>query len=67
MIFKEIYANSFFTKYSKQVKNWKHKSRGKNGRGNEVAFSEEDYKQIKKGLIRQHKVLIKHIEKLIKK
>jgi hypothetical protein len=50
MIWKFIKADQFFPKYCQHIKSYKHKIRGKNGRGNPVAFSEQDLKEIKKGL-----------------
>lgn len=45
-IFKYIKADSFFRDYLPNIRNYKHKIRGKNGRGNPCSFSEEEKKQI---------------------
>lgn len=50
MIWKFIKADNFFPKYCPQIKSYKHKIRGKNGRGNPVEFTDEEKKQIKAGL-----------------
>lgn len=49
-IFEYIKAAQFFPKYAPGVENWKHKLRGKNGRGNPLEFSVNDKAEIKKGL-----------------
>lgn len=49
-IFKFIVAAYFFPKYASDVVNWKHKCRGKNGRGNPVGFTDEDIEHIRRGL-----------------
>lgn len=50
MIFQFIKAANFFPVYAPDVKDWKKKMTGKNGRGNPVDFSEDDKAAIKKGL-----------------
>ncbi len=45
-----IKADSFFRDYLPHVKNYKHKIRGKNGRGNPVDFSEQEKQQIVEAL-----------------
>jgi hypothetical protein len=50
MIWKFIKADQFFPKYCPHIKSYKHKIRGKNGRGNPVEFTEEEKKQIRTGL-----------------
>lgn len=49
-VFKYIVANKFFPQYAPRVKSWKHKLRGKNGRGNPIEWSEQDKADIKAGL-----------------
>lgn len=49
-IFKYIKADSFFKDYLPNIKNFKHKIRRRNGRGNHVEFSEAEKEQIKKAL-----------------
>lgn len=49
-IFEYIKADKFFPSYAQTVKNYKHKCRGKNGRGNPIEFSEQDKKEILRGL-----------------
>jgi hypothetical protein len=49
-VFQFIKADQFFPKYCPSIKSYKHKIRGKNGRGNPVEFSTEERKQIKAGL-----------------
>lgn len=56
-IWKFIKADQFFPAYCPEVKNFKRKISGHNGRGNPVEFTEEEKKQIKKGL----KILFKDI------
>jgi len=58
-IFTYIKADKFFPEYCPQIKSYKHKIRGKNGRGNPIEFSKEEMKQIKKGL----KQLLKDLSK----
>ena len=50
MIWNYIKADSFFKDYLPQIKSYKHKIRGKNGRGNPVDFSPDEKKQIKQAL-----------------
>ncbi|RUP39774.1 MAG: hypothetical protein EKK63_09045 [Acinetobacter sp.] len=50
MIWNYIKADSFFRDYLPHVKNYKHKIRGKNGRGNPVEFPPADKAAIKAGL-----------------
>jgi hypothetical protein len=56
-IFTFIKAAQFFPVYAPDVINWKHKLREKNGRGNELHFSESDLKQIRAGLTKLFKDL----------
>lgn len=42
-----IKADSFFRDYLPGLKNYKHKIRGKNGRGNPVEFTDQEKKEIK--------------------
>jgi hypothetical protein len=51
-VFQFIKADQFFPKYCPSIKSYKHKIRGKNGRGNPVEFSAEERKQIRDGLKR---------------
>lgn len=51
-LFNFIKAANFFPIYANDVKDWKKKMTGKNGRGNPLEFSEEDKKIIKSGLKR---------------
>jgi len=57
MIFSYIKADQFFPKYCPEIKSYKHKIRGLNGRGNPVYFSADEQKQIRKGL----KMLLKDL------
>lgn len=50
MLFDYIKADSFFRDYLPQIKSYKHKIRGKNGRGNPVNFSPEEKVLINKAL-----------------
>lgn len=50
MIFQFIKADQFFPAYLPHIKNYKHKIRGKNGRGNPIEFTEAELKDIKKAL-----------------
>ena len=50
MIFNYIKAAKFFPKYAPEVKDWKKKLTGKNGRGNFIEFSVSDNKAIKAGV-----------------
>lgn len=50
MIWKFIKAEQFFPRYLPHIKSYKHKIRGKNGRGNPCLFSEAELKEIKKAL-----------------
>lgn len=48
--FKYIKMAQFFPDYASTVTSWKHKLRGKNGRGNPVVFTPADIKAIDRGL-----------------
>lgn len=50
MIWKFIKADQFFPNYLPHIKNYKHKIRGKNGRGNPIEFTEAELKEIKRAL-----------------
>jgi coproporphyrinogen III oxidase-like Fe-S oxidoreductase len=52
MIFQFIKADKFFPAYCPQIKNYKRKVSGRNGRGNPVEFSEQELKDIRKGIKR---------------
>lgn len=62
MIWNYIKADAFFLDYLLHIKSYKHKIRGKNGRGNPVEFSELEKKQIKTAL----KSLLKDLDGSIK-
>lgn len=52
-----IKADKFFPEYLPEIKNYKRKISGKNGRGNHLEFTEQEKKQIKaalKKLLRDH-------------
>jgi hypothetical protein len=49
-IFDYIKADQFFKNYCPKIKSYKHKLRGKNGRGNPVEFSVDEKQQIKTAL-----------------
>jgi hypothetical protein len=48
--FRFIKADQFFAAYAPRVKSYKHKIRGRNGRDNPVEFSDDDKKEIKRGM-----------------
>jgi hypothetical protein len=50
MIWTYIKADQFFPQYCPEIKNYKRKISGRNGRGNPIVFTEEEKKQIKVGL-----------------
>lgn len=50
MIKKYIKAEPFFKDFLPKIKNYNHKIRGKNGRGNPISFSQEEKKEIKSAL-----------------
>lgn len=50
MIWNYIKADSFFRDYLPNIKSYKHKIRGFNGRGNKTDFSQDEKKQIKAAL-----------------
>jgi hypothetical protein len=50
MIWNYIKADTFFREYLPHIKSYKHKIRGKNGRGNPVDFSDDEKKQIKEAI-----------------
>lgn len=60
MTWNYIKADTFFKNYLPNIKSYKHKIRGKNGRGNPVEFSEQDKKLIAKGLEKLFKDILKH-------
>lgn len=49
-LFSFINATAFFPKFCKHITSWKHKLRGKNGRGNPCEFSPEELDQIQVGI-----------------
>ena len=49
-ILKYLSAKYFFADYAKSVKNFTHKMRGTDGKGNPIEFSDEDKKAIASGL-----------------
>lgn len=57
-IFEYIKADKFFPKYAPGVKNYKHKIRGKNGRGNPLEFTARDKQLIEAGLIKLFKNIV---------
>jgi len=50
MIWNYIKADTFFKKYLPNIKSYKHKIRGKNGRGNPCSFSDQEKKEINAAL-----------------
>ena len=50
MIWAYIKADRFFPAYCPTIKNYKNKIRGKNGRGNPIAFTKDEISQIKKAI-----------------
>jgi hypothetical protein len=50
MIWNYIKADTFFKKYLPTIKSYKHKIRGKNGRGNPCSFSDQEKKEINAAL-----------------
>ena len=57
MIWEYIKADTFFKECLPNIKSYKHKIRGKNGRGNPIEFSNEEKQQIKKALSKLFKEL----------
>lgn len=49
-IWKFVKADQFFPAYCPQIKSYKHKMRGLNGRGNPTDFTEAERKQIAAGI-----------------
>ena len=62
IIFKYLKADTFFREYLPFCASYKHKIRGKNGRGNPVEFSAAEKKQVLAAL----KSLFKDLEGSIK-
>lgn len=54
-----IKADRFFRELAPKIRNYKHKLRGKNGRGNPIEFTEQDNAQIVKGLEKLIRILKK--------
>lgn len=50
MIWNFVKADQFFPVYCPEIKNYKRKISGKNGRGNPVGFTPDEKKQIRKAL-----------------
>lgn len=50
MIWNYIKAANFFPEYCPEIKDWKKKMTGKNGRGNPIGFTKEEKCQINKAL-----------------
>ena len=50
MIWTYIKAANFFPKYCPEIKDWKKKMTGKNGRGNPIDFTKEEKILINKAL-----------------
>jgi hypothetical protein len=59
MIWKFIKADTFFKERLPKIKSYKHKIRGKNGRGNPVDFNQDEKLQINAEL----KKLVKELTK----
>lgn len=57
MTFNYIKADTFFPKYLPHIKCYKHKIRGKNGRGNPVDFSAAEKAEIKAAIKKMAKEL----------
>lgn len=51
-IFDFIKAKHFFPVYAPAVKNWRHKMSKTDGHGGAIAFTEDDVKEIKRGVQR---------------
>ena len=62
MIWNFIKAETFFKNYLPHIKSYKHKIRGKNGRGNPIEFSPDEKRQIRQALSK----LFKDLETSIK-
>lgn len=58
-IYQFIKADAFFNEYLPNIKSYKHKIRGKNGRGNPIEFSPEEKRQIKQALEKLFKDVFK--------
>lgn len=56
-IFNYINAAAFFSEYLPHIKSYKHKLRGKNGRGNVVDFTDKEKKEINAALKKLFKEL----------
>jgi len=50
MIWNYIKAANFFPEYCPEIKDWKKKMTGKNGRGNPLDFTKEEKRLINKAL-----------------
>lgn len=61
MTWNYIKADTFFKNYLPHIKSYKHKIRGKNGRGNPIEFNAAEKKEIKAAL----KSLFKDLESSI--
>ena len=59
MIWNYIKADTFFREYLPRIKSYKHKIRGKNGRGNPVDFSADEKKQIKEAVKKMCRDVVK--------
>jgi hypothetical protein len=59
-----IKADTFFREYLPFIKNYKHKLRGKNGRGNSIKFTDEELNNIATALNKHHKELMDCIDNL---
>ena len=62
MIWNFIKADTFFKNYLPNIKSYKHKIRGKNGRGNPVEFTDQEKKEINEAV----KKMVKEIRILVK-
>lgn len=49
-LFNFIKAANFFPKYCSEIKDWKKKMTGKNGRGNPLDFTKEEKRSINKAI-----------------
>jgi hypothetical protein len=50
MIWNYIKAANFFHEYCPEIKDWKKKMTGRNGRGNPIDFTKEEKRSINKAL-----------------
>lgn len=63
MPWKYIKASQFFPNYCPDIKDFRKKITGRNGRGNPIEFTPDDLQKIRQGLARMYREIISQVGK----